>query len=114
TVTTLSMSRAEVRSVDGRRHLTVQLMARTGAMDHVEVLERGSGTGIWLPDVVAESVGVGVGDEVSLRVGDLGGATAQVPVGAVFRDLRAGRDRSWCSLTQAFVGPGAMNPPPPL
>ncbi|HEX6236486.1 MAG TPA: hypothetical protein VFZ68_04790 [Acidimicrobiales bacterium] len=114
TVTTLSMSRAEVRSLDGSRHLTVQLMARTDATDHVEVLERGSGTGIWLPDVVAESVGVGAGDEVALRVGDLGGTTTQVPVGAVFRDLRAGRDRSWCSLTQAFVGPAALNPPPPL
>lgn len=88
----------------------VQLFARTDAEDHIRVLEEGPEPGIWLPDVVAAEVDVRPGDQVNLAIEN---ALVPVPVAGVFRDLRAGRDRHWCSMRIVIEGRGT-NPPPPL
>ncbi|HEY8546344.1 MAG TPA: hypothetical protein VIL36_14890, partial [Acidimicrobiales bacterium] len=78
----------------------VQLIGRTGFLDHIDVVERGDGPGIWLADVSAERLGVGPGDEVTVRPS--AAEPRVVPVAGVYRDLRAGRDRHWCSMRWYF------------
>ena len=87
----------------------VQLLHRDGFADHVEVVAGGEGPGAWVPDTVAEPLGVGPGDEIELVDG--GGTT--LPVAAVYRDLREGRDAWWCSLRYTFEARSAGGFPPP-
>jgi putative ABC transport system permease protein len=80
----------------------VQLIERTGFADHIDVVQRADGdvTGVWLADVSAERLGVGAGDEVT--VAPTSAEPQVVPVAGVYRDLRAGRDRHWCSMRWMF------------
>lgn len=82
----------------------VQLIERSDFGDHIDVLERADGDdgvpGVWLADVSAERLGVGPGDEVT--VAPTSAEPQVVPVAGVYRDLRAGRDRHWCSMRWYF------------
>ena len=89
----------------------VQLVSRTGAEDHIEILDGTPGPGAWLPDVVAEDLAVGPGDETTVTIDE---TSVPVTVAAVYRDLRADRDRHWCSMRHLFETPGSDNPPPPV
>ncbi|HMG45283.1 MAG TPA: FtsX-like permease family protein [Acidimicrobiales bacterium] len=90
----------------------VQLIERTGFRDHIDVLREAeeSDGGVWLTDTVAERLGVDAGDRVDVVVGDV---ATPVPVSGVYRDLRGGRDRSWCSLRFSFEPRSAAGSAPP-
>jgi putative ABC transport system permease protein len=94
----------------------VALVARTAALDHVPVVDSGSGPGAWLPDIAADELGVGVGDEVELRLQRPTGdalVPVTVPVAGVIRDLRSvTRDAHWCSMESTIQD--VSNPPPPV
>jgi putative ABC transport system permease protein len=96
----------------GDEAVDVQLLERTGFRDHIDVL--GSrpldGAGVWLPDTVAERLGVVAGDRVGVA---LSGASVRLPVAGVYRDLRYGRDRSWCSMRWFFEPRTAAGSAPP-
>jgi putative ABC transport system permease protein len=70
-------------TVGGEAGLRLPLFARTDVLDHVQIVERGV-DGVWLASSAATQLGVGVGDEVSLRFGD---ATVTAGVGGIYRDL---------------------------
>ena len=90
----------------------VQFVHRDGFVDHIEVLERGTGTepGVWLSDTTAKEIGAHAGDQVS---GARDGATGAVSltVAGVYRDLAfLKREPFWCSIETIFVGRG-IDPP---
>jgi putative ABC transport system permease protein len=91
----------------------VQFVHRDGFLDHIEVLERSTGTaeaGVWLSDITAKEISVHAGDQVSSAPD---GATDAVmlTVSGVYRDLALlKRGPFWCSLETTFVGRGAEAP----
>lgn len=95
----------------GGAQAVVQLIERTGALRHIEVLDEAPGPGAWLPDVLADDLGVAAGDTVDVAAT---GTPVAVPVAGVYRDLRPGRDRSWCSMRFFFEArtAGGSAPPP--
>lgn len=103
------------RVAAGEAQAVVQLVERTGARQHIEVLDEAPGAGAWLPDVLADvladDLGVAAGDTV-----DIAATATPVPVrvAGVYRDLRPGRDRSWCSMRWFFEArtAGGSAPPP--
>lgn len=97
----------------GDQSVDVQLIERAGFRDHVDVLESApldGGGGVWLPDTVVERLGVAAGDRVDVA---FSGASVQLPVAGVFRDLRYGRDRWWCSMRWFFEPRTAAGSAPP-
>lgn len=88
----------------------VTVLAREGALEHVDVVEDGGGAGIWVSDRAAEETGIGVGDRAQL-----GGV--DVPVAGVYRDLAGNNvDRFWCSNADLLLiraqGADLVKPPP--
>jgi putative ABC transport system permease protein len=86
----------------------VVVVARNGALDHVEVLAGSRGPGLWIPDRAARITGLDVGDQA--RVG-----AARVPVAGVYRDLAGTQlDDFWCFHADrlAWEGPDTPLPPP--
>lgn len=95
----------------GRDSVDVRVLARDDAGEHVEVVDGALVDGVWVTDTLADDLGLGVGDPVT--IGD-----ARVPVVAVYRDL-AGLtvDDFWCANADMLLYEerGAdLVPPPPL
>ena len=67
--------------------VTGQMIARTDARDHVEVIERGTGPGVWISDFQAEQLHIGVGDQIKLVGRFRGSVTARVA--AIYKALAA-------------------------
>ncbi len=90
----------------------LNLVGQDTFADHVQVLAGPGGTGLWIPDVFAEQKGLRVGDTVRLSARatpPFGGAAAtkpyELPVAAVFRDLRSLPDQPyWCSVRDLYRG----------
>jgi putative ABC transport system permease protein len=96
TVTVSAPGGTETR--DGR------LFASTGVLDHVAVLSGQEGDGVWLPDLIADGLGLGPGDTIELL--DLGGGTATVPVDGVYRAVyRTQLGGYWFSWQEEFHVP---------
>ena len=95
---------------DGSSVMTVAVLARDGALDHVEVLDGSRGPGVWLSDR-AQNV-------TSLAPGDLAhfaGAENGVPVAGVYRDEAVlPPDDYWCAHADLLLPDhiGASLPPP--
>jgi putative ABC transport system permease protein len=64
-----------------------RLFAGTDAGVHVEMLAGTADDGVTMPDLIADALGVGVGDAVTLT--GRGGRTATVVVGGIYRGLYA-------------------------
>jgi putative ABC transport system permease protein len=67
-----------------------RIFAGDGAFDHVALLARTSGDGVWLPDLTARALHVGSGDSVTIRSRD---GSVEVPVAAIYR-ARVGEPRT--------------------
>lgn len=105
--------------------LSVRVMARDGATDHVEILDQSpsgtSGPGVWVTDRVVDAAGVGPDDMVTIGVPGFGPAgeeaadPPQVRVVGVYRDL-AGyqQDDNWCAVSAVLEPNSRGEPPPPL
>jgi putative ABC transport system permease protein len=87
------------------------VLARDGAVDHVDVLEGEPGSpGVWLPDRAARDTGLGPGDTATV----LG---APMPVAGVYRDIAGTTvDDNWCAHADllVMVGYDPVKPPPVL
>lgn len=95
----------------GGRTDTVQLMSRTGADEHLEVVASVAQSGAWVSQSTAAILGVAPGDTVDVV---LPSAKVPITVHGVFVDLVRSRDSSWCSLEQQIVGPVTSSNPPLL
>ncbi|MCZ2830126.1 hypothetical protein O2W14_14905 [Modestobacter sp. VKM Ac-2986] len=84
------------------------LFQRPAALDHVQVVDRGDGAGVWVPETVAEQDGLSVGDVLSF--GD-----QQAPVVGVYRDLAVANadDRYWCDYRLLFANEASADRAPP-
>jgi putative ABC transport system permease protein len=91
------------------RSTQATLLTRDAVFDHVEILEGGSGPGIWISDRAREETGLQPGDLAAI-------GRAEVPVAGIYRDLAGTSvDEYWCSHADALLlqGPDRI-PPPPL
>ncbi|WP_143230604.1 hypothetical protein [Actinosynnema sp. ALI-1.44] len=85
----------------------VNLVARDGGFDNVQVLKGGDRDGVWLPDNVANQFKLNPGDTFTI-------ARKPVPVGAVYRKLSDPVPEFWCT-DRGYMNPplhGGSNDPP--
>jgi putative ABC transport system permease protein len=84
------------------------LFQRPTALDHVEVVAGGGGSGVWVPESVAEQEGLSVGEALSFN-------DQQAPVAGVYRDLDVANadDRYWCDYRLLFLNEASANTAPP-
>lgn len=89
------------------------LFARTGALNHVDVVTSAGGSGVWVPQRFAAASHIRAG--MSLPIG-----TSALRVAGVYRDLAPSGfvplfavPRYWCSWSAQIV-PTPFNRPPPL
>ena len=89
--------------------LTVSLLVRGGALDNIEVLEPGTGPGVWLSDRASELMGLHAGDFATI-------GETRVGIAGVYRDLSGPSvDDFWCSNADMLLLEGPeLIPPPPL
>lgn len=121
TIVTVAGGTAELTTPQGERGQgVVQLFARTGATDHVNVMQRAANpaatandpNGVWLPDTTAALLQAKPGDTVTAQLGN--DRTAVLPVAGVFEDLTyVERPAFWCAMQRTFEPLGA-NPLPPV
>lgn len=84
------------------------LLARDGALDHVDVIAGEPGPGLWISDRASSLTGLGVGDEATI-------GAARLPVAGLYRDLAGTAvDDFWCSNTELLLVDAELIPPPPL
>src|SRR3546814_11118393 len=84
--------------------------SRDGALEHVEVRESGSGSGVWVSDRGAELNGLAVGDTALV-------GRSELPVAGIYRDLAGTSvDDYWCSNADLVLleqrGGDLVAPPP--
>ncbi|TMK96868.1 MAG: FtsX-like permease family protein, partial [Actinobacteria bacterium] len=98
------------------RRATVQIIARDGALNHVQRLASANIGGVWVTDTTATALHVGPGDQITVDVGT--GKTLAVTVAGVYRDLAtAPLARYWCSIAGDIIPMNAFSnslPPPPV
>jgi putative ABC transport system permease protein len=106
---------ASVPAPQGRR-ATVQIVARDGALNHVQRLGSADVEGVWITDTTARALRVEPRDQIMLDVGT--GKVLTVPVAGVYRDLAtAPLPRYWCSIAGDIIQMNAFSnapPPPPI
>jgi putative ABC transport system permease protein len=90
----------------------VRIVSRTGALNHVQRLERVPGPGVWLTDFTAGDLGVRAGDRIT--VANLVTST-RVRVAGIYRDVYTQpRSPYWAPLDQFIYPPPGANTRPPL
>jgi putative ABC transport system permease protein len=115
-VTYLPRITLSVTPAGGGQSWLSQLLARTGAVDHLEPVEQadvGEG-GAWVSDRLAANAGIHAGDDIAISSLS---APAVLPVAGVYRDLVSRElDDFWCPLqtSLAAVNPYGDLPPPPV
>ncbi|WP_326565337.1 ABC transporter permease [Amycolatopsis rhabdoformis] len=101
----------------------LNLVSRTGFENHLQVVQRGTGPGIWLPDQFAALKNLHAGDLVDVRGGSRNslapsgkaavpdsGVTRQLRVAGIYRDLRSMPDQPyWCSIAGVYRGDPLAN-----
>ncbi len=101
----------------------VQIASRTGALGNITVLSSAGGTGVWLPDDLASTIGARAGSEISLAqdvqaaepVVRPGSPVAEIRVAGIYRSLVGTvLPRYWCTQTAIFGSFDSNFPPPPV
>ncbi|HEX6417997.1 MAG TPA: FtsX-like permease family protein [Acidimicrobiales bacterium] len=111
---------------DGSTAPPMPLLARDGAVDHVEVVDGSPGPGLWISDRAAEITRLGAGDVATIvdptltvpaprtpQMEPMDGRM-EVPIAGVYRDLAgpARDDDYWCSHADLLLGVPDDLPPP--
>jgi hypothetical protein len=65
-----------------------RLFSSTGVLDEIEVVAGEEGDGVWIPDLIADQLGVGPGDRVEVA-NDGGGHATPVVVDGIYRAVYA-------------------------
>ncbi|MCA1726624.1 MAG: hypothetical protein LC722_02915, partial [Actinobacteria bacterium] len=104
-------SLAEVQAGGPPRSADVRVVTRTGAFDHLHVVEGASGAGVWIADRAARLLDVHPGDLVTVsRLGDPG---VRVRVDTVYRDLALGPPDPYWTPFGAIIYPANDDDPAP-
>jgi putative ABC transport system permease protein len=110
-----------VRPVGGRPRIEAQLVSRTGALSHIEILASKPGPGVFVSDDVASLLRIRPGNMIRLAIDDpaadasAAGRQTLVRVRGVYRGLVGTVLPSyWCSQTSIFGVPDSPFPPPPV
>jgi putative ABC transport system permease protein len=94
---------------------TGRLFAGDQALQHVRILEGTDGDGVWLPDLIARALHLGVGDRVHLS--DQGGHSVGLVIDGVYRSLYTYTAEPlpgyWLSWREQICGGFAVCSPPP-
>lgn len=92
---------------------TLRLMHRTDALQNVTKLESSDGDGIWIADVTAATLGVGVGDSFSLASAT---GRTEADVAGIYRYLPDEAPRDYWSPVSGFIyrPPDQFTDPPAL
>jgi putative ABC transport system permease protein len=101
---------AGLRFADGSSEMTVAVLARDGALDHVEVLDGSPGPGLWLSDRAQHVTQLAPGDLAYFSETHTG-----VPVAGIYRDEAVlPPDDYWCAHADLLLPDhiGASLPPP--
>ena len=89
------------------------LLARTGALDHVQRLTPPGRQGVWISDLLASTSHIRPGDGLTVA---FSGRRSHLPVAGIYRDLKAEPDVPsswWCSLAnEIYYQPPDFVPPP--
>lgn len=89
----------------------VRLMARTGALAHVDRLAGQAGSGVWIADTVARALHLEPGDELTLA----GDHRVSVRVDGIYRALwkEPAGTAYWINFAHDIYAQGPAFPPPP-
>jgi len=108
-------SQANVGTPDGA-FARGRLATRTGFVEHLEVVERAPGDGVWISDAMAEETGLTAGDPVTIGVRE---ATTETRIVGVYVSLAGDTEQGlppladyWVPLSE-FVRSAPPHPPPP-
>ena len=90
-------------------------MSRTGALDHVTILSRAGGDGLWISDIAAGQLGVKAGDTFKLTGSDFNGGGRDMPVRVkgIYRALAYQTEKPYWNNFFADIYPGDLDSPPP-
>jgi len=91
----------EVSLPGGRKTEVGRLFSGTGALEQVDAVAGSDGDGVWLPDLVANHLGVEPGDTIELRDVD-GGPPASVGVDGVYRAFYLDPEGYWFPWSNEF------------
>lgn len=101
-----------VSFVGERNERVVRVVTRTGALDHVGIVDGSGSDGIWVADVTARELGLEPGDRVVLE-GSFG-RVVPVSVAGIYRDLLTEpRTPYWAPLSQFIYPPAGADTRPP-
>ena len=93
----------------------IRLTSRTGALDHVTILSRADGDGLWISDIAAGQLGVRAGDTFKLNGSDFNGGGRDVPVRVkgIYRALAYQPRKPYWNNFFADIYTGDLDSPPP-
>jgi len=102
--------------LNGSGDQTVVLMARTGALGRVRVVSRVGGTGVWVPDLTANAVGLRAGGilRVSFSEQGSGSRTVRLRVKGIYRALDSSAPGPYWANFLPQILPQGVDPPPPV
>jgi putative ABC transport system permease protein len=116
---------APLAVLNGNGDERLRLMARSGALEHVEILARTDGDGVWISDLTARTTGLELGGTLRLQYSGLGQGPTQfdvtrpasrtvgIRVKGIYRALdRSAPDAYWANFLEEILPPG-VDPDPP-
>jgi putative ABC transport system permease protein len=94
----------------------LNLLARTDVLDHVKVLERTGGPGVWVSDATARIARIAPGGTLKLTFSERreGDRTVAVRVKGIYRALDATTPGPYWVHFQREIFPPGVDPPPPV
>jgi hypothetical protein len=105
-----------LRLSTGGGDVPLDLLARTEVLDHVKILERTGGRGVYISDFTARIAGAHTGGTIHLGFSDQGGGSKKVAlrVKGIYRALDATEPGPyWVHFLHEIFPPG-VDPPPPV
>ena len=89
-------------------------MSRTGDLDHIKILSRAGGDGLWISDIAAGQLGVKAGDTFKLTGADFNGGGVPVRVKGIYRALAYQTEKPyWNNFFADIYNEDLDSPPPP-
>ncbi len=111
----MTVETAPLQALEGAGLTNLILMARDGALQHVKLLQRVAGPGVWISDVTARNLHLKPGGTLRLGFAELGGKSRSTAlrVKGVYRALGSPAPGPYWANFVAEILPPGVDPPPP-